>query len=121
MEEIIELIVKVKINYPNKSRRQEAIKRAKECVLSGMVLGTVGCKSKSAKLHVVVDKPKLIECDEWLYKGCFIQKSEHVKLIGKYEVFKNDSVQTHVGRCHTFTDARKLCEKNECFENTLIF
>ena len=51
MEETIELIVKVRINYPDKSRRQEAIKRAKECAVSSRVLGTVGCNSKSAKLY----------------------------------------------------------------------
>ena len=37
-----------------------------------------------------VGKPKQIECGEWLYKGCFIKELEHPKLIGKYEVFKND-------------------------------
>lgn len=62
-----------------------------------------------------------IEVGEWLYKGCFIQEFEHPKLIGKYEVFKNDRSQTHVGRCFTFTEAKKLCEENECFENTLTF
>jgi hypothetical protein len=44
-------IVKVRINYPDKSRRKEAIKRAKECVVSTSILGSVGCKSKSAKLN----------------------------------------------------------------------
>lgn len=64
---------------------------------------------------------KQIDSDEWLYKGCFIQKSEHPQLIGKYEVFKNDERQTHVGRCYTFTEAKKLCVENECFENVLVF
>lgn len=50
MTETIELIVKVKINYPDKSRRKEAIKDAKECVLSARIFGEVGCDSKSAKL-----------------------------------------------------------------------
>jgi hypothetical protein len=61
MEESIELIVKVKINYPDKSRRQEAIKRAKQCVLSQSVLGNVGVTPKSSKLksNDVVKKPKI--------------------------------------------------------------
>lgn len=52
---------------------------------------------------------KQIDTDEWLYYGCFIQKSVHPKLVGKYEVFKNDEPQTHIGRCHTFAEAKKLC------------
>lgn len=67
------------------------------------------------------EKPKQIEVGEWLYKGCFIQESQHPRLIGKYVVFKNDETQSHVGRCYTFMDAKKLCEENECFENTLFF
>ena len=67
------------------------------------------------------EKPRQIEVGEWLYKGCFIQKSIHPKLLCKYEVFKNDEPQTHVGRCYTFTEAKKLCEENECFENVLSF
>jgi len=50
MKETIELIVKVIIEYPNKSRRKEAIKKAKECATSGSVLGSVSCEAKSAKL-----------------------------------------------------------------------
>ena len=67
------------------------------------------------------EKPRQIEVDEWLYKGCFIQKSEHPQLIGKYEVFKNDEPQSYVGRCFIFTEAKVLCEKNGCFENYLTF
>jgi hypothetical protein len=67
------------------------------------------------------EKPKQIDPDEWLYKGCFIQRSEHPELIGKYEVFKNDKQQSHVGRCYTFIKAKKLCEENECIENALSF
>jgi hypothetical protein len=52
------------------------------------------------------EKPKQIEVAEWLYKGCFIQESVHPKLVGKYEVFKNNEEQTHVGRCYTFTEAK---------------
>ena len=51
MEETVELLVKVKINYPDKSRRLEAIRRAKECATSTSIHGSVGCKPKSAKLY----------------------------------------------------------------------
>lgn len=68
-----------------------------------------------------IEKPKQIEVGEYLYKGCFIQESTHSKLIGKYEVFKNDKPQSHVGRCYTFTEAKKLCVENECTENVLSF
>ena len=51
MEETIELLVKVRINYDTKSRRNEAIKKAKRCALSSRILGSVGCDSKSAKLY----------------------------------------------------------------------
>ena len=67
------------------------------------------------------EKPKQIDVGEWLYKGCFIQEFIHPKLVGKYEVFKNDFIQTHVGRYYTFAEAKKSCEKNECFENRLSF
>jgi hypothetical protein len=67
------------------------------------------------------EKLKQIEVDEWLYRGCFIQKSEHPKLMGKYEVFKNNKSQTHVGRCYTFKEAKKLCIENKCIENSLSF
>ena len=63
------------------------------------------------------EKPKQIEVDEWIYKGCFIQKSEHPQLKGKYEVFKNNEEQTHIDRCHTFVEAKKLCEENERHDN----
>jgi len=67
------------------------------------------------------EKPKQIEVGEWLYKGCFIQESTHPQLIGKYEVFKNDKQQSHVGRCYTFAEAKRLCVENECTENALSF
>lgn len=66
-------------------------------------------------------RPIQIETKEWLYKGCFIQESVHPKLVGRYEVFKNDAAQTHVGRCNTFAEAKGLCEENQCFENVLSF
>jgi hypothetical protein len=56
------------------------------------------------------DKPVQVEDGEWKYKGCFIQKSIHPKLIGKFEVFKDDEGQTHIGRYHTFSEAKKMCE-----------
>lgn len=52
MEETIELIVKVRINYDEKSRRKEAIEKAKKCAVSTSILGSVGCSAKSAKLHI---------------------------------------------------------------------
>jgi hypothetical protein len=50
MTETITLIVKVKINYPDKKRRKEAIKMAKRCVSSSSILGMTGSVTKSAKL-----------------------------------------------------------------------
>jgi hypothetical protein len=52
MTETIELIVRVKINYPEKSRRMEAIERAKECVLSTSILGEVVCTQKRVKFKL---------------------------------------------------------------------
>lgn len=49
--EIIELIVKVKISYPDKSRKKEAIDTAKRCVLCTSIWGTVSAESKSAKVY----------------------------------------------------------------------
>lgn len=60
MEETIELIVKVKINYRDKSRRKEAIKEAKRCALSCSVLGSTGCEAKSAKLFTGARKAKRV-------------------------------------------------------------
>lgn len=54
MEETIELIVKVRINYSDKSERQEAIKKAKKCVISTSILGSVGCRPKTAKLFKIL-------------------------------------------------------------------
>jgi len=67
------------------------------------------------------EKPKQIDADEWLYKGCFIQKSIHPVLFGKYSIFKNNEHQTHIDRARTFKEAKKLCEQNECFDNYLTF
>jgi hypothetical protein len=67
------------------------------------------------------EKPRKIDTDEWLYKGCFIQKSVHPILFGKYSVFKNNSFQTDLGRYMTFAEAKKICEQNECFDNFLKF
>lgn len=50
MTETITLIVKVKINYPDKKSRKEAIKMAKQCVTSSSILGSTGSIPKSAKL-----------------------------------------------------------------------
>ena len=64
---------------------------------------------------------KKIEVGEWLYNGCFIQRSEHPQLSGKYEVFKNDKNQTHIGRCDTLIQAKKLCNENKSTDNFLSF
>ena len=66
-------------------------------------------------------KPRQIEVNEWLFMGCFIQASKHHNLIGNYEVFKNNEKQTHVGRCYTFTEAKRLCIENLCTDNYLEF
>lgn len=63
------------------------------------------------KTKIKKEKPIQVELGEWLYKGCFIQESIHPQLFGKYEVFKNDDMQTHIGRCRTFTEAKKICEE----------
>lgn len=76
---------------------------------------------KFSDLKPYEDKPRQIEVGEWLYRGCFIQESVHPELIGKYEVFKNNESQDHVGRCHKFSEAKKLCEDNECFDNYFIY
>ena len=70
---------------------------------------------------MIKEKLRQIEVGEWLYKGCFIQELRHPKLFGKYEVFKNDTQQSHVGRCYTFLEAKKLCIENKCNENALSF
>jgi hypothetical protein len=52
MTETIELIVKVKINYPDKSRRKEAIEIAKRNSKSvSTVGGDIESVPKSAKVH----------------------------------------------------------------------
>ena len=56
MTEVIELIVKVKINYPDKSKRKQAIETAKQNAKSVSTLGDVGSIPKSAKLHYVYDE-----------------------------------------------------------------
>lgn len=67
------------------------------------------------------NNPVQIDSLEWLYKGCFIQKNDHPKLLGNYSVFKNNKNQDNIGRCFTFTEAKKLCCENECFDNYLKF
>jgi predicted Fe-S protein YdhL (DUF1289 family) len=62
---------------------------------------------------MVKEKLIQIEIGEWLYKDCFIQESIHPKLMGKYEVYKNDERQNHIGRCHTLAEAKKLCTENQ--------
>jgi len=66
-------------------------------------------------------KPKQIDPNEWLFHGCFIQESVYRNTDGKYLVFKNNEEEEHVGRCHTFTEAKRLCVENKCEENHVIF
>lgn len=44
--------------------------------------------------------------DQIKYKGHFIVKLEHPKLAGKYEVFKDDDMETHLSRASTIQDAK---------------
>lgn len=53
-------------------------------------------------------KPILTEINEWEFKNSIIQKIEHPKLFGKYEVFKKNS-EEHIGRYATFEEAKKAC------------
>lgn len=58
MTETIELIVKVKINYPDRSKRKKAIETAKQNAKSVSTLGDIGSIPKSAKLYI--EKPDSI-------------------------------------------------------------
>jgi hypothetical protein len=51
MEETIELLVKVKISYPDKSRRNDAIKESKRLVTGSKSYGAVCVIPKSAKMN----------------------------------------------------------------------
>lgn len=53
-----------------------------------------------------------IDPDEWHCNGCFIQKSDHPCLFGRYEVFKDDKYQTHIGRYNTFREAKRAAKEN---------
>lgn len=55
-EEIIELIVKVKINYTDNEGRKDAIEKAKKCATSSSILSMNGCKAISAKLLKTIEK-----------------------------------------------------------------
>ncbi|MBT3209885.1 MAG: hypothetical protein HN347_16195 [Bacteroidetes bacterium] len=59
-----------------------------------------------------MNKPKQLEVGEWWFKGCFIQKQNHPKLL-KYHVFKDTVNQETVCACQTFTEAKALCRMNE--------
>lgn len=58
MTETIELIVKVKINYPDKSKRKQAIDIAKQNAKSVSTLGDIGSIPKSANIYV--EKPERV-------------------------------------------------------------
>lgn len=66
------------------------------------------CKKKALKS----EKPFQIEAGEWYYMGCYIQESVHPKLFGKFEVFKDDEKQSHVGRYMKFSEAEKAAIEN---------
>lgn len=53
-----------------------------------------------------------IEDGEWYYYGCFIQRSEHPALFGRYEVWKDDQDKSHIGRYETFKEAKQACREN---------
>ena len=73
------------------------------------------------ELNIIEKIMQQIDTEEWLYFGCFIQKSQHPQLCGKYEVFKNNEEQTHVGRAMTLLEAKRLCKENKCKNNFLKF
>jgi hypothetical protein len=73
------------------------------------------------KKNFMYQKLVKIEDGLWLYKGCFIQKIKNPMFMGDYEVFKNNEHQHYVAMCFSFTEARKMCAKNECFDNYLKF
>ena len=55
-------------------------------------------------------KPIQIETCEWWFKGNFIQKQNEIRSdLIPYHVFKDTEVQETVGVCHTFTEAKRLC------------
>lgn len=47
----------------------------------------------------------------WKYKGFFIEELDTP--IHKFEVYKDNEIQSYVGRYITFSDARKDCDKNQ--------
>ncbi len=54
----------------------------------------------------------LIETGEWHCAGNFIQENEHPELMGRYEVFRDDECQTHIGRYCTFNEAKRESRNN---------
>jgi hypothetical protein len=58
-------------------------------------------------------KPIQIDSQEWYFFGCFIQKHDDCRLPGRYTVFQDDELQTHIDNCHTMAKAKSLCELNE--------
>lgn len=64
------------------------------------------------------DEPKqLVDEEEWLYRGCFIQKQEHPQLQKGFCVWKNNVSQTHLAVVSTFKEAKLVCEEHSCFDN----
>lgn len=58
-------------------------------------------------------KPVQIETGEWYFAGCFIQEVVMPQIFAKYEVFKDDEAQTHVGHYKTFREAQRAARENE--------
>ena len=69
----------------------------------------------------IMSEPIQINAGEWLFKGCFIQEFKHPKLLGRFEVFKNNKQQKHIAVCNNFEQAKKICNENKCFDNYLTF
>lgn len=56
--------------------------------------------------------PIPIAPNEWWYKGCFIQKNEHPRLL-PFSVFEDIERQVTVGQATTMEEAQKLALKNK--------
>lgn len=56
-------------------------------------------------------KPEQIEIGTWRYEGCIILQREHPKLMGKYEVFRDNETEDHIGAAYTFKEAKEICKQ----------
>lgn len=71
--------------------------------------GLAWCIWQCPKCH---KKAIPIEDGEWHCAGNFIQEAEHPGLSGKFEVFRDDEHQSHIGRYETFNEAKKAAREN---------